>query len=286
MIQSIGDFLVIYCMDGALAAGQMGALEVDRLTAQLFISLGGRLTVASRCPQAILPRCMGDFPISAPAITCAGGVVYDAAAGKVVRSEALPREEALAFVRGAAAAFRGVGIAAVGGDRTYLLRAGGEAQRWLAKERLSYILAPDEDTAGRWNELLLFGDGQTLAQLQRFALEGPYPDIALHQLEENVLCALARRVGADDALHALCDYLGLARENTVVIGADYADIPLMRAAGSAIAVGGAPQEVRQCAGALTGRSEDGGLAQALYGLLRKYGAAPQDAPLPGAEVSP
>ena len=31
MIQSIGDFLVIYCMDGALAAGQMGALEVDQI---------------------------------------------------------------------------------------------------------------------------------------------------------------------------------------------------------------------------------------------------------------
>ena len=113
-------------------------------------------------------------------------------------------------------------------------------------------MRPTRTRRGAGTSCCFSATGKTLAQLQRFALEGPYPDIALHQLEENVLCALARRVGADDALHALCDYLGLARENTVVIGADYADIPLMRAAGSAIAFGGAPQEVRQCAGALTG----------------------------------
>ncbi len=44
----------------------------------------------------------------------------------------------------------------------------------------------------------------------------------------------------------------------------------MRAAGHSVAMENAPQEVRLAANAVTGRCLDGGVAQVLYALIRKF----------------
>ena len=44
-----------------------------------------------------------------------------------------------------------------------------------------------------------------------------------------------------------------------------------RAAGHSVAMGNAPKEVQLAADTVTGRCLDGGVAEVLYGLIRKYG---------------
>ena len=73
------------------------------------------------------------------------------------------------------------------------------------------------------------------------------------------------------ALGELCTYMGIPIENTVAIGDYFNDIELMRAAGHSVAMGNAPKEVQLAADTVTGRCLDGGVAEVLYGLIRKYG---------------
>ena len=80
-----------------------------------------------------------------------------------------------------------------------------------------------------------------------------------------------KRQAKGAALGELCTYMGIPIENTVAIGDYFNDIELMRAAGHSVAMGNAPKEVQLAADTVTGRCLDGGVAEVLYGLIRKYG---------------
>ena len=51
---------------------------------------------------------------------------------------------------------------------------------------------------------------------------------------------------------------------------------MLEAAGYAVAMENAPMKLQAVADEITTRCEDGGVAQVLYGLIRKYGEDPQD----------
>ena len=89
------------------------------------------------------------------------------------------------------------------------------------------------------------------------------------QTQGQVTLSLCGAKGA--ALGELCTYMGIPIENTVAIGDYFNDIELMRAAGHSVAMGNAPKEVQLAADTVTGRCLDGGVAEVLYGLIRKYG---------------
>ncbi len=65
------------------------------------------------------------------------------------------------------------------------------------------------------------------------------------------------------ALRFVADRLGVAMEETLAIGDSWNDAPLLRAAGFGVAMGSAPPELREIAGACVGDVAHDGVAEAL-----------------------
>jgi hydroxymethylpyrimidine pyrophosphatase-like HAD family hydrolase len=78
------------------------------------------------------------------------------------------------------------------------------------------------------------------------------------------------------ALETLREHLGIAREATVAVGDGENDIPLLRAAGLAVAMGNAGPDVCAVADRVTLGNDADGLAVFLEGLLAAAAAAPAD----------
>lgn len=65
------------------------------------------------------------------------------------------------------------------------------------------------------------------------------------------------------ALAALCRSLGIPREQVLAVGDNFNDVTMLQFAGIGIAMGSAPEAVKQIADAVVGTSEEGGVAEAI-----------------------
>ncbi len=70
-------------------------------------------------------------------------------------------------------------------------------------------------------------------------------------------------VNKGTGMRALCKLMAINPSETIAVGDSYNDIPLLRAAGLGIAMGGSPDEVRDAADYTTGPVSEDGLAEAI-----------------------
>ena len=132
-------------------------------------------------------------------------------------------------------------------------------------------MAPLEELDGGWNKVLFACSPEMLMQIQDFLDARKYPGVYFIATNRNYFEIMPEGAAKGAALGELCTYMGIPIENTVAIGDYFNDIELMRAAGHSVAMGNAPKEVQLAADTVTGRCLDGGVAEVLYGLIRKYG---------------
>lgn len=76
-------------------------------------------------------------------------------------------------------------------------------------------------------------------------------------------------LGVDKAkgLTILCRHLGLSLEETVAVGDSYNDLSILKAAGMAVAMGNAVEEVRRICGAVVADNDHCGVAEAVERIL-------------------
>jgi hypothetical protein len=65
------------------------------------------------------------------------------------------------------------------------------------------------------------------------------------------------------ALDFLCEKYGVALENTLAIGDNFNDMPMIKHAGKGIAMGNTPDEVKQAADYITDTNDENGFYNAL-----------------------
>lgn len=274
MIETIKDCLVICNIDNTLQSITKGLPDVNRLTVDLFISKGGRFTVATSRTVESVQRQLEKFSINAPAITDSGSVIYDFQEKLYLQNEVLPQDMALNALCEIQSTFSNIGIELVtNSGRVYIIQNNEYLHHQIEYEHLLYTMAPIEEISKQWNKIVFAASPQVLEQLQHFIQDKAYDGLAFVSTSPVYLEMLPKGVSKGKALQNLCNHLQIPIENTVVI-ADYdTDIELMQTAGHAIAVENASANVKAAAHQRTGRCEDGGVAQVLYDLIRKYGAS-------------
>ncbi len=271
MIRSLQDILVISDMDNTLLTPEEGVPLVNRETIRLFCMLGGRFTVATGRTAESAGRHLTSLTLSAPAILYGGGVIYDFEKQFYIQKTVLPSVAAKRAAMDVMASFPGVGVEVMTDDGGIsIVRANEYTYRHTVHERLSYRMAPLEALNSGWNKVLFACPHETLLRIEAFLGKRSYPGVYFVATNRNYFEIMPEGVTKGTALQSLCEYLGIPLENTIAIGDYYNDLDLMRAAGHSVAMENAPQEVRLAASAVTGRCMDGGVAQVLYALIRKF----------------
>jgi Cof subfamily protein (haloacid dehalogenase superfamily) len=76
------------------------------------------------------------------------------------------------------------------------------------------------------------------------------------------------------ALEYLCNMYGIGSEEVIAIGDSYNDIPMLKFAGLGIAMGNAPDEVKQYADFVTSGNDEDGIAEAINRFVLNGGKTP------------
>ncbi len=271
MIESLKDLLVVCDIDNTLLSVSGGLPEVNRLTIDLFTSLGGRFTVATGRTTESVQRHLSHLHLTAPAITYGGAVIYDFEKKEWLKNAVLPHDSAMQALCDVRDAFPGIGIEVMTSDgRLYVVQSNEYTHHHTVYERLIYTMSPLGEFSPKWNKVLFACGHETLLKVQEFVSGRQYPGLYFIATNSIYFEIMPEGVSKGAALRELCGMLQIPRENTIVIGDYYNDMEMMKAAGRSVAMGNAPKEVREIADAVTASCEDGGAAQVLYGLIRQY----------------
>lgn len=272
MIQSIQDILLVCDLDGTLLTDDKTLLSCNIEALRLFRQLGGRFTVATGRVFESVTKYPELLPLMEPGIASGGAVIYDYREDRPIKMAMLPRLAAHRVLAEFHAAFPFLGSMVAGNNnRLYQTVGNAYTQILFDDENLRYYLCPEEDLPRDWNKILFAAAAEQLRQVHEYARAHSYPGISFVSSEERYFEALPEGVSKGAALLELCNILGVPPENAVVIGDYYNDVEMMQAAGRAIAMANAPEDVQRIAGETTLSCNDGGVGHAVYRLIREYG---------------
>ena len=117
------------------------------------------------------------------------------------------------------------------------------------------------------NKLLVGAEPETVSQIQaRMKVEGP-SGVDMARSADIYLEIFPEGANKGEALEAICKALNIRREETIAFGDQELDIPMLRKAGTAIAMGNAIEELKKLADFVTGSNNDAGIASALNRYL-------------------
>lgn len=117
------------------------------------------------------------------------------------------------------------------------------------------------------NKLLIGAEPEIICQVQaRMKAEGP-SGVDVARSSEIYLEIFPERANKGEALEAICRSLAISPEETIAFGDQELDIPMLKKAGTAVAMGNAIEELKELADFVTRSNNDGGIAFGLNHYL-------------------
>ena len=99
------------------------------------------------------------------------------------------------------------------------------------------------------------------------SLKRRFPSLSISRSSDILVEVNAAGVSKAVALRAFCDAKGIRVEDTLAFGDNYNDLEMLRAAGLGVAMGNAPDDIRDIAGFVTSDNDHDGIACALRTLM-------------------
>lgn len=111
---------------------------------------------------------------------------------------------------------------------------------------------------------LLFGASEDVIDAIKIDLQNAdYQDLDFARSDTVYLEIMPKGANKGEALHTICDVLGIRSEKTIAFGDQELDIEMLTEAGLGVAMGNAPENIKKIADAVTGSNNEDGVASAL-----------------------
>ena len=222
---------------------------------------------SSRSPQGIEPI------VNANDLTCCiiafgGGLVLDEDRTRL-HERGMSREEAAEVVDFVEAKLSDVTWNAFTAD-DWVVRS-REDPRVLREERIVKTLAQEglvrNLPGGRMvDKVLCMCLPERSAEVE-CSLKRRFPSLSISRSSDILVEVNAAGVSKAVALRAFCEAKGIRVEDTLAFGDNYNDLEMLRAAGLGVAMGNAPDDIRDIAGFVTSDNDHDGIACALRTLM-------------------
>lgn len=226
--------------------------------------------VSARMPEAILPitRALGiDIPL-----VCYSGALALTAAGEELLSRRMPLpavREALGII---AEAFPALTVNYYAGHHWYVEARDARVQHEEEITSAAAKVVPFARVLGRAEQphkLLLMGEEAEIAAAEQ-ALAARLPACNVVRSSPILLEIMSREVTKAAGIEAMLRAFSLTPAQAISFGDNYNDIPMLSYTGEGVAMGNAPEAVRQAASAVTLANTEDGIAAYLkrQGLIR------------------
>lgn len=203
-------------------------------------------------------------------IVCFGGSLILDEKRSILEDRGIERESAVRFKQFVSDAFPGITVCSYLYD-VWLVDDLSDANIRLLMERnpTSTAIVGSLEAALRAeshaHKLMCIGPAQTIRAIQAAARQ-KFPDLEFARSGSIFLEVLCKGASKLTAMERIQDYYSVGPERIVAIGDYYVDIDMIRNAGLGIAMGNAPEEVKQAAKRVTTSCEEDGVYLALKSL--------------------
>lgn len=271
MLNQLQNMLVVCGLDGVLLDKDGTLPSCNRAAAELFVKMGGRLTVYTDRSPATLGESLQGLELNCPAIACGGAVLYDTETGEHLEKIFLQPEMAKNLMGAVLKRFPESGAEVfVEEGRVYIPQACRYTQKHLRNEKIGCIIAPFEEIPRNWSKIRFLADPVTIRNMQMY-LEGFQTEgFRIQNLSAASCEILPALAGRTQMLKKLCIRKQIPAENVVVIAGNMQEQELMQAAGYAVALNSAPRAVKLEADSIASGCKEGGAGECLYSLVRRY----------------
>jgi len=271
MTNRLENILVVSDVDGTLLQAGFGIPRDNIDTIERFTSLGGKFTIATGRGIASVGKYVDFIPLSAPAILVNGGILYDYSSKKILYENTLDIGVRTVLIE-IMESFPNMGVEILLRESIIALKMNNEIHAHTALEHIPVTLT-DIDTVGDgWNKVLFSDTEERIEKLKSFVEKKKRQDARYRKYDfvksSNIYYELVPQMtNKAVGLQKLCELIGVNIANTVAIGDYYNDQELLEAAGLAVVVEDAPDEIKKTADIVVGPCLAGGVAQLLNKLI-------------------
>lgn len=216
--------------------------------------------VSARMPEGIFPI-QDKLGIKAPIVSYSGGLILDSER-RVLDSCGFCLSTALELKDRLDKEWPDICVNTYAGS---LWLAEDADNPWVKKESLIVGFAPKQGRLSReWvpdgvvHKLMCLGEADRIAGLEQ-ALRVQYPDLSISRSKPEYLEIMSKSAVKSHGVTFLCGALGIESSASVAFGDQYNDVDMLLAAGLGVAMGNAPEEVKQKADAVAGDNDHEGL---------------------------
>lgn len=265
-------FHAVFCdIDGTLLDEQR---TVRPRTKEKILSLHKAGTpfilVSARNPEGVY-RVQDALGIQAPVVCYGGALVLDVEK-KPVHSIGFDMQKAIGLKKHIASAWQDVTVTVYSYDNWFVdsiddprVVAEAGVTGAIPKEITTEALAAHPENA---HKMLCIGDPADILAMEE-SLRGEYPDLVMIKSAPYFLEIMHSQVNKSNALRYLCQAMRISPADVVAFGDNYNDIDMLECAGMGIAMGNAPEAVKEKADRTTLDNDHEGVYEALDSLQFK-----------------
>lgn len=262
-------------LDGTLLTTDKRVTERTRQALTRAAEAGLEPVVVTGRPVSGLPAELDDLPGIRYAITSNGSVTTDLRTGKVLRSRLIPSDTAAQIIRipDRESWLYSVFIDGIGYCTEYVYRvlwehlSGTALEEYVRRSRrmTDHLLQELSDSEGAENIWIVCGSPDEASSLSDL-IQSRWKLQTFRTAPNDVEIGAP---GADKgtALEHLYTLLGLERDDVYAIGDNHNDLSMLHAAGTAIAMGNASEDIRRSADMVADTNDHDGVAKVIESML-------------------
>lgn len=252
--------------DGTLAASDGTIPERVRQAVAEFIAKGGRFTVSTG-RTALGFHAYDAALINAPVILANGGMIYDYAAEKIVRSDGLD-DTCIPDLRKVRDRFPNAAVEMYTIKEACCIHLSGRSRRHFAGQRIVWRGIDDPSEVEFPCVKIMFGAApDEIQQIQKFMREN-CPTLGFVPTPGEFLEVLRPGINKGSALCRLAETLGLEMRNVYAIGDSDNDLDMLKVASAAFVPKNGDDIAKACATYIVCSNNDGAVADAIEVIER------------------
>lgn len=259
--------LVAVDMDGTLLNEK---LEISARTKEAIVKAkeqNVQITLATgRMYQSVLPFAK-ELELAIPLITYNGALVKDSATGEVYYHEPIPLEYAQEIIR--LVKDKNASLNLYVNDTLYVkeLNARTELYVSIAKVKANPVGDLAEFLQAHPTKMLLIGEPEELGQIGEEIKEKLEGKVEVTSSNPRFLEIISHQVTKGQALKTLAEKMGIKQEEVVAFGDSYNDLSMIEYAGLGVAMGNAPQAIKDKADLLALSNKEDGVADVIERIV-------------------
>ncbi|MFH5836929.1 Cof-type HAD-IIB family hydrolase [Proteiniclasticum sp. C24MP] len=254
-------------MDGTLLSSNGKVSERNKEAIRRFIEAGGHFGIATGRGHINVLSFIEGVEINAPSILYNGSMLYDFTEKEVLRSENLPVEKLTEAIKWIQVTYPEIMIHIYTPDTCHLVSKEENADAKILSDHQPAVFSElKEAMAEPWIKVLLAGENTALREIEKRLESELHGDMRWVYSADIYLELLPLGVSKASMLKKLKEIHG--EDHRIIAAGDfYNDLEMIKAADYGIAMGNAPDEIKEAADGIAVSNDEDGIAWIIEAIL-------------------